>query len=307
MSPNPAEIVITGPKPDRVLRIPVEGGRVVAYVYGDSNRETVLCVNGGPGVSSEHMRGPFRRLAEQGFRLIIHDQLGTGASDRPHDPGLWSLRRYVSEVEAVRAELGGGKVHLLGHSWGGWLGIEYAVTHPDKLKSCIFSSTAANMRVHLEELRRLLSAFGTETLEMIDRMEQAGQLDSPLYKAICTLFYARHSSRRAYLAGIAGQSDVNMQIQEALWGRAEFSATGELAHWDRLEALGRVKAPSLVLVGAHDYLTPKSAGLIQAHLPDARLVLFPDSGHSPYLDEPDAYFATVTGFLKSVAGRLSAP
>jgi len=296
-----SDVPISGPTPDRVAHIPVEGGRVVAYVYGEGNRETVLGINGGPGVSSEHMRGPFRRLAEQGFRVVIHDQLGTGASDRPNDPGLWTLRRYVAEVEAVRQVLGGGKVHLLGHSWGGWLGIEYAVTHPDKLKSCIFSSTAANMAVHLQEVRRLLSAFGAETMEMIDRMERAGQLDSPLYRAICTLFYARHSSRGGYLAGLAGQSDVNMQIQEALWGRAEFSATGELANWNRLADLGGVQVPSLVLVGAYDYLTPKSAGLIHGHLPDARLVLFPESGHATYLDEPDDYFATVAGFLASIS------
>ena len=302
ISSDLADIQVTGPPPDRAVRIPVEGGRVVAYVYGDANRDTVLCINGGPGVSSEHMRGPFRTLAEHGFRVVIHDQLGTGASDRPDDPGLWTLRRYVAEVDAVRAALAGDKVHLLGHSWGGWLGVEYAVVHPDKLRSCIFSSTAANMVVHLQEVRRLLSAFGMETLEMIDRLEQAGKLDSPLYRAICTLFYARHSSRRAYLAGVAGQSDVNMQIQEALWGRAEFSATGELAKWNRLAELARVRVPSLVLVGAYDYLTPKSAGLIRAHLPDARLVLFPESGHAPFLDEPEEYFKTVASFLAAVSG-----
>lgn len=296
-----ADIPITGPTPDRAVRIAVEGGRVVAYVYGDDNRDTVLCINGGPGVSSEHMRRPFRRLVDRGFRVVIHDQLGTGASDRPDDPSLWTLRRYVAEVEAVRTALAGDKVHLLGHSWGGWLGIEYAVNHPDRLRSCVFSSTAANMTVHLQEVRRLLSAFGTETLEMIDHLEQTGRLDSPLYRAICTLFYARHSSRRAYLAGIAGQTDVNMQIQEALWGRAEFSATGELAKWDRLADLSRVQVPSLVLVGAYDYLTPKSAELIHARLANARLVLFPESGHSPYLDEPEDYFATVAEFLASVS------
>ena len=76
--------------------------------------------------------------------MLIHDQLGTGASDRPDDPSLWTLQRYVGEVEAVREALGQGKVHLLGHSWGGWLGIEYALAHGDKLKSCIFSNTNAD-------------------------------------------------------------------------------------------------------------------------------------------------------------------
>jgi proline iminopeptidase len=298
-----SDIAVVGPPPDRVTRVPVEGGRVVAYVYGDRHNETILCINGGPGVSSRYMRDGFRVLTEHGFRVVVHDQLGTGASDRPDDPSLWTLGRYVAEVEAVRQALGNGKVHLLGHSWGGWLGTEYAVTHPEKLKSCIFSNTSANMPVHLEELRRLLAAFGTETLAMIDRLEAAGNLASPFYRAICTLFYGRHSSRKTYLAGGGNESEaVNMQIQTALWGPAEFSATGELATWNRLPDLHRVTVPSLVLVGADDYLTPRSAGLIHAHLPDSRMVLFPESGHAPHTDEPEAYFGVVTAFLKRVIG-----
>ena len=77
-----------------------------------------------------------------------------------------------------------------------------------------------------------------------------------------------------------------MQVQLALWGPAEFSATGELARWNRLPDLARLTLPVLVLVGAYDYITPLSAGLLHAHLPDARLVLFPESGHSSFLDEP---------------------
>jgi proline iminopeptidase len=296
-----SDVTITGPRPDRVVRVPVEGGRVVAYVYGEGNPRTVLAINGGPGVASEYLRRALLPLAARGLRLVIHDQLGTGASDRPDDPGLWTLRRYAAEVDAVRAALCGERVHLFGHSWGGWLGIEYAVNHPDRLRSAVFANTAANMAVHLEELRRLLAAFGAETLAMIDRIEDRGDLASPYYRAIRTLFYGRHSSRRAYLAGIYREGEVNMQIQEALWGRAEFRATGELKDWNRLPDLARVRVPCLVLVGAHDYLTPRSAGLIHAHLPDARLALFAESGHDPATDEPERFQETVLGFLDGVA------
>ena len=219
----------------------------------------------------------------------------------PDDPSLWTLKRYVGEVEAVREALGQGKVHLLGHSWGGWLGIEYALAHGDKLKSCIFSNTSADTPTHLEEVRRLLSAFGTETLAMIDRLEAASQFSSPFYRAISTLFYGRHSSRLAYLAGERIEHEaVNMQIQMALWGPAEFSATGELAAWNRLPDLHRLTLPALVLAGAYDYTTPLSAGLLRAALPNGRLILFPDSAHSAFLDEPEAYFGAVTGFLRGL-------
>jgi pimeloyl-ACP methyl ester carboxylesterase len=56
----------------------------------------------------------------------------------------------------------------------------------------------------------------------------------------------------------------------------------------------------LVLVGAYDYTTPLSAGLLQAALPNARLVLFPNSAHSAFLDEPEAYFGALTGFLRGL-------
>jgi proline iminopeptidase len=284
------------PKP---LRVTVPGGEVAVYIHGDDRAETLLCLNGGSGVSSRSMRRAFAPFAARGFRVVVHDQLGTGASDRPDDPGLWTLRRYVAEVDAVRAALGCDTVNLLGHSWGGWLAIEYAVNFPERLKSVIFSCTAANMNVHLQEIRRLLSAFGTETLDMIDRIEREGELASPLYKAICALFYARHSSRNAYLQNDTLESEsVNMQIQEALWGPAEFSASGEMAKWNRLPDLHRIGVPALVLVGAWDYLTPRSAALIASSLPDARMRVFAESGHMPYLDEPEAYFHVLERFLR---------
>jgi len=68
-----SDVVVTGPKPDRIARVPVEGGRVAAYVYGEGNAETVLCINGGPGVASLYRRHALRPLAERGFRILIHD------------------------------------------------------------------------------------------------------------------------------------------------------------------------------------------------------------------------------------------
>jgi pimeloyl-ACP methyl ester carboxylesterase len=53
--------------------------------------------------------------------IVFYDQLGRGKSDRPDDPSRWRIDRFVAEVGAVRRGLGLEKVHVLGHSWGGWL------------------------------------------------------------------------------------------------------------------------------------------------------------------------------------------
>lgn len=114
--------------PDRCHNIAVEGYNVVAYQFGDGD-ETVLCLNGGPGLPCDYLREAHACLKQHGYRVIAFDQLGTGKSDRPDDASLWTMARYVREVETVRRTLGLGQVHLLGHSWGGWLAIEVALHH----------------------------------------------------------------------------------------------------------------------------------------------------------------------------------
>ena len=103
----------------------------IAFGTGD---ETVFCLNGGPGLPCDYLREAHSCLVDQGYRVVAFDQLGTGASDRPTDPALWTIGRYVEETETVRKALGLGKVHMLGHSWGGWLGIDYALTYPENLQ-----------------------------------------------------------------------------------------------------------------------------------------------------------------------------
>ena len=71
---------------------------------------------------------PIPGLADTGYHVVCYDQLGCGESDKPDDPALWALERYVREAETVRAAMGLGTVHLYGHSWGAWFGIEYALT-----------------------------------------------------------------------------------------------------------------------------------------------------------------------------------
>ena len=111
--------------PDERIEVDVDGYKVVAYSFGEG-AETVFCLNGGPGLPCDYLREAHSCLIDKGYRVVAFDQLGTGAADRPDDVSLWTIERYVEETETVRKALGLGKVHLLGHSWGGWLGIDYA-------------------------------------------------------------------------------------------------------------------------------------------------------------------------------------
>jgi hypothetical protein len=102
-------------KPDQVVRVSVHGYEVAAYIFG-AGEEVLLCLNGGPGMPCDYVRDSHSRIAGDRYRVVAFDQLGCGASDRPDDDSLWTLERYVEEVEIVRSTLGLGKVHLLGQS-----------------------------------------------------------------------------------------------------------------------------------------------------------------------------------------------
>jgi proline iminopeptidase len=89
----------------QTIRVPVHGHEVVTYSFGAGD-EVLLCLNGGPGMACDYVRDSHSRLAHDRFRVVAFDQLGCGASDRPDDNSLWTLERYVEEVEIVRTTLG---------------------------------------------------------------------------------------------------------------------------------------------------------------------------------------------------------
>ena len=182
-------------QPDETRFVTIAGGyRVATYSFG-AGEEVVLCLNGGPGLPCDYLREPHSCLIDHGYRVVAFDQLGTGASDRPTDASLWTITRYVAETETVRQALGLGRVHLLGQSWGGWLGIEYALTHPGRLKTLILEDTVADIPHLVCELERLRAALGPETVAMMQRHEAEGTLDHPEYQAAITILNYRHVCR----------------------------------------------------------------------------------------------------------------
>ncbi len=284
--------------PDKRHTITVDGYRVAAYEFGEGD-ETVLCLNGGPGLPCDYLREAHSCLKSHGYRVVAFDQLGTGQSDRPDVPALWQMARYVREVETVRQALNLGKVHLLGHSWGGWLGIEVALHHPEAIKSLILENTVADMPHLIQELNRLRASLGPETVAMMLRHEAMGTLDHPAYQAAITLLSYRHVCRLDYWPAPVSRSlsDWNMAPYAAMQGPNEFLYTGNLKDWNRTADLPAIKVPCLITTGQHDELTPACAMKMKQGLPQAELHVFPNSSHMPFYEEPQAYYPVLLDFL----------
>jgi len=288
-------------------RVTVDGYPVITYSAG-SGEESVLLLNGGPGLPCDYLRDPHAQLVEHGFRVVTFDQLGCGASAKPTDKSLWTIERYAHEVETVREALDLGPVHLLGHSWGGWLSIEYSLTYPDSVKSLVLADTCGDMPHLAEELNRLREALGSETVKMMIRHEAEGTLDHPEYQAAITILNYRHVCRLDHYPAPLQRSlsDWNMNVYGTMQGPNEFLYTGNLKDWNRIPDMHRINQPTLIVVGMHDELTPACAMRMHQALPNARVATFKNSSHTPFYEEPGEYFPVLIDFLSRQAKRRSA-
>lgn len=286
------------PEPQEIHEISLGAHRVTAYSYGHGE-EVLLCLNGGPGLPCDYLRAPHAAIAQYGFRVVIHDQLGTGRSDNPQDPALWTLERYVEEVECVRQTLGLGTVHLLGHSWGGWLAIEYALKHGGALQSLILANTCADMPHLRGEISRLRADLGGEAVALLQAAEAEEAHDQVPYAGSIRLLDGLHIRRMGVRPEPVrrSQDGFNRAIYEHVQGPNEYHYVGTIKDWNRVPDLHRIEVPVLVLGGQFDVMTPHCAMRTHRALPKAEIKIFKNSSHSPFYEEPAAYLETVISFL----------
>ncbi len=290
--------------PDQTVDVEIDGRyRVVTYHFGEGD-EVLLCLNGGPGLPCDYLREPHAWLADKGYRIIAYDQLGCGRSDKPDDASLWNVPRYVQELEQIVQALDLSKVHLLGHSWGTFLAIDYALTFDDRVKSLILADGAGDIPHLVDELNRLREALGPEAIAMMHRHEAEGTLDHPEYEAAITILNYRHVCRLDDWPAPLKRSldDWNMAVYGTMQGPNEFTFTGNYKDWSRLADMYRITEPTLVLCGHHDELTPACSMRMHHALPNSTIKVFENSSHMPFYEQPDAYYATLLAFLDQHSG-----
>jgi pimeloyl-ACP methyl ester carboxylesterase len=154
------------------------------HVEGDLSwpQTPLLLLHGGPGGTSDLFE-PLDELASSGRPIVRYDQLGCGRSERPSDPSLWTIETYVDELAAVRSQLGLDRVHLLGHSWGGMLALEYLFTKPAGIKSLTLASSLSSTKRWTEEAERLRSDMPNHLVAAMRRCEASHHPKALTFKA----------------------------------------------------------------------------------------------------------------------------
>jgi proline-specific peptidase len=118
--------------------------RVVGELPSPGGKLPLLVLNGGPGCPHDYMEDLAALTDESGRTVVFYDQLGCGRSDHPDDPDLWVMDTFVEELAAVRKALRLDRVHLLGHSWGSQLALEYVLGRPAGLAGLVLAGPIAS-------------------------------------------------------------------------------------------------------------------------------------------------------------------
>jgi proline-specific peptidase len=278
-------------------RIPFRGFETWYRDVGPVGGIPLLCLHGGPG-STHHYFKPLERLAEEGRRLVVYDQLGCGSSDRPDDPELWTVELFVDEVRTVREALALDRIHLLGTSWGSMLAIEYLLTRPDGVVSLTLNSPPTSSETWMAEAARLRDELPEHHRRAIEEHEAAGTVDHPDYKAAENEFWRRHVLLLEPMPDFVerGRAEKGTPVYRALWGVSEWNANGRLHDWDVRHRLAEIAVPTLVTSGRFDECTPKLAEEAARGIPGAEQVLFEESSHMAFVEEPEHFRAVLSDF-----------
>ncbi len=278
--------------------ISVTGGRVWFQALGEGERTPLVTLHGGPGFPHDYLE-PLGRLADE-RPVVFYDQLGCGRSDRPADPALWRVERFVEELQQVRDALRLERLHLFGHSWGAMLAADYALANPTGMRSLILASPPLSIPRWTADAERLRRTLPAEVQETLRRHERAGTTDSREYDAARQEYYRRYVRRLDPLpeALVRAEEGFGRAVYQEMWGPNEFTATGNLVAYDRTPRLRELSLPVLFTCGRFDEATPEATAWYQSMVPGATMTVFEESAHLPHLGEEERYLAVLRGFLR---------
>jgi len=278
-------------------RIEVTGGFVWYRIAGNGEGTPLIVLHGGPGGNSRYLYA-LDALAED-RPVVYYDQLGGGLSDHPDDCSLWTIARSVDELRRVREALGLTRTHILGHSYGGLVGLEYAIEGATGITSLVLSNTAVSVPRYVITVAEFCDRLPRDHKQTI-AAALAGQLTASerLQHAVLA-FQQRYLCRATPWPPVVvdGLSSINARVFMTQWGATPFAATGPLATYDRCADLSGLSCPVLFTTGHHDPVTPAHINADAAKVPTGQTMVF-DGAHVPTIEAPAQYIQTVRRFLK---------
>ena len=293
-----------GPTAADGAKLNVDGGTIWYKVSGSGDGTPVILLHGGPGFSSYYLK-PLEALGNE-RKVVRYDQLGGGKSSGLTDTTKMTIAHFVAELDSLRSHLGYRRVHLVGHSWGTILGLEYYRAHPDRVASLTLASAALDLPQWERHARELLATLPDSMQRAVKTREAEKKFDAPDYQAALENFYSRYVWLRPVKADLDSMmQQVNTSIYNYMQGPSEFTITGTLKHYDATPFLPKVRVPTLFTVGDVDEADPVTIRKHAAIVPGGKVVVIPDAAHLTTWDNPGAMTSAVRAHLRAANSPLA--
>ena len=300
----PASLSIAHQDPEIAGYIPVDGGRIWYRLNGVEHlgkKPALIVMHGGPG-GTHRSNMSYVALADS-YPVILYDQLDTGNSDHPGDRKNWTVAHFVSEIDAIRQALDLKQVIIVGHSWGGTLAAEYAVTNPTGLKGAILSSPLISTPQWIADNQAWIDQLPKEVAKTLRQHIAAGTQDHPDYLKAEKVFYSQHMCRQSPCPNRHYRRDGpnwNVDMYIYMWGSSDFYATGTLSDYDISSRLADISAPTLMICGEFDEAAPETCKRYARMIAASKTVIVPNSGHATMAENGKFYLKAIRDFLSSI-------
>jgi proline iminopeptidase len=296
--------------PYRIEQGFVDANGVLIYYETFGQGSPLVIVHGGPGADHTYFLPYLVPLARH-HQLIFIDERGSGQSQKLDDPSGYTVEAMADDVEAVRKELGLGRIALLGHSYGGVLAQAYALKYQQNLSSLILCSTFYSTSKMNQVFQKELAAMPADVRERIQKQEAAGLFghgkdyqknrytDDYMIAAwgegYFPYLYQRHPDPNY---DPVDDGKMSWDLYREMWGSdGEFVIDGNLKSVEYADRLPSLRVRTLVTAGDHDECDPAQARELSGLVHGSKLVIFPQSGHMTFVDQPDLFIRTIDDFL----------
>ena len=264
------------------------------YCEQEGEGVPLVLINGGPG-GTHHCFHPHFSRARNFARIIYYDQRGCGLSDYKPEKG-YTVNQAVDDLERLRKALGFDQWVVLGFSYGGLLGQCYAKKYPENLKGLVLVGSSLGF----------LDLSPSRDQEFISdqEREKINQIWGTTGLSMAQAVYNLHLNgdwKRQYYYRPSWDDLARMALYECVYDK-DFRNPGPSENEvDLLGIFEGCPIPTLILEGKWDmtWSADKPQRLLKNH-PNARLVIFEESAHSIFQDEPEAFFAELRHFLSEL-------
>ena len=271
------------------------GSEIYFRIKGEG--EPLIIVHGGPVLDHSYLL-PWMDELSKDYKVIYYDQRACGRSSVEVDTSRMTLAYFVEDIENLRNYLDLGQVNLLGHSWGGFLAMQYAIAHPEPLKTLVLSSPIPPDSKEWQLEQGMLAEMITpeDSLRRVEIM-QSGELQDNPASAISKLMKL---SFKPQFYDTAALSELELNIPDDFMQRSQVFSylASDLSEFSLYPKLRNLQVPVLILFGSAEPGAGISGERMATEIPESQLSIVPESGHFPFIENSEYYFNVIRKFLE---------